>query len=69
MLNQGLGDTVLVDDGSGLQGVAACHIGARTEAGGGNCYVKFACVRPGPRAARHSSGQDDRLTVEWTAEL
>jgi len=21
--------------------------------GGGNCYVKFACVRPGPRAARH----------------
>jgi hypothetical protein len=33
--------------------VAICHIGAGTEAGGGNCYVKFGAVRPGQHAARH----------------
>ena len=31
---QWLGDTVLIDDGAGLQGVAICHVGAGTEAGG-----------------------------------
>jgi GNAT superfamily N-acetyltransferase len=50
--SQGLGDTVLVDDGAGLQGVAVCHAGAGTEAGSGACYVKFAAVRPGPDAER-----------------
>jgi GNAT superfamily N-acetyltransferase len=49
---QRLGDTVLVDDGAGLQAVAVCHIGAGTEAGGGACYVKFGAVRPGPGAER-----------------
>ena len=34
VLAQGLGDTVLIDDASGLQGVAICHVGAGTEAGG-----------------------------------
>jgi GNAT superfamily N-acetyltransferase len=53
VLNQRLGDVVLIDDTAGLQGVAVCHIGAGTEAGGGNCYVKFGAVRPGPHAARH----------------
>jgi len=47
---QRLGDTVLIDDGAGLQGVAICHVGAGTEAGGGTCYVKFGAVRPGPGA-------------------
>jgi GNAT superfamily N-acetyltransferase len=53
VLSQGLGDVVLIDDAAALQGMAVCHTGAGTEAGGGNCYVKFACVRPGPQAARH----------------
>jgi GNAT superfamily N-acetyltransferase len=47
---QWLGDTVLIDDGAGLQGVDICHVGAGTEAGGGACYVKFGAVRPGPGA-------------------
>jgi predicted N-acetyltransferase YhbS len=42
----GLGDTVLVRDGSELMGFAACHQGPRTEAGSGTCYLKFAAVRP-----------------------
>ncbi len=42
----GLGDTVLVRDGSELMGFAACHQGPRTEAGGGTGYIKFAAVRP-----------------------
>lgn len=41
---QGLGDTVLLNDGSGF---AVCHVGAGTEAGSGNCYIKFAAARPG----------------------
>lgn len=49
---QRLGDTVLIDDGAGLQGVAVCHVGAGTEAGSGACYVKFGAVRPGPDAER-----------------
>jgi hypothetical protein len=46
VLGQGLGDVVLIDDTAALQGVAICHIGAGTEAGGGNCHVKFGAVRP-----------------------
>ena len=53
VLDQGLGDIVLIDDTAALQGMAICHIGAGTEAGGGNCYVKFGAVRPGPHAAGH----------------
>ncbi len=49
---QRLGDTVLIDDGTGLRGVAICHVGAGTEAGSGTCYVKFGAVRPGPDAER-----------------
>jgi GNAT superfamily N-acetyltransferase len=49
---QRLGDTVLIDDAAGLQGVAICHVGAGTEAGSGACYVKFGAVRPGPNAER-----------------
>jgi len=49
---QRLGNTVLIDDGAGLQGMAICHVGAGTEAGSGACYVKFGAVRPGPGAER-----------------
>lgn len=52
----GLGDTVLLDDASGLSAVAVCHVGPGTEAGTGNCHIKAAVVRPGP-------GAEQRLTA------
>ena len=52
VLDQGLGETVLVHDESGLQAVAVCHLGAGTEAGSGTCYVKFGAARPGRKAPR-----------------
>jgi len=42
--NQGLGDTVLLDDGSRLAAFAVCHSGPGSEAGSGNCYIKFAAA-------------------------
>jgi GNAT superfamily N-acetyltransferase len=45
--SQGLGEVLLLDDSSGLAGMAVCHLGAGTEAGGGGCYVKFGLARPG----------------------
>lgn len=49
--DQELGDTVLVDDGSGgLAAFAVCHLGAGTEAGSGRCYVKFGAARAGQAA-------------------
>jgi GNAT superfamily N-acetyltransferase len=52
-----LGDTVLLWDGdSRLAGFAICHCGAESEAGEGNCFVKFGAVRPGP-------GGEDRFTA------
>lgn len=47
VVNQNLGDTVLLWDGSRLSGLAVCHSGRGTEAGTGCCYVKFAAVRLG----------------------
>jgi GNAT superfamily N-acetyltransferase len=46
---QGLGDTVLLREGSELVGLAVCHCGAG-EAGSGACFIKFGAVRPGPDA-------------------
>jgi predicted N-acetyltransferase YhbS len=48
---QQLGDTVLVHDDDGLAAVAICQCGAGSEAGSGDCYVKFGAARPGPGAA------------------
>lgn len=48
--SQGLGEVLLLDDSSGLAGMAVCHLGAGTEAGTQGCYVKFGLVRPGPGA-------------------
>lgn len=48
--DQGLGEVLLLDDASGLTGMAVCHLGAGTEAGGQGCYVKFGMARPGPGA-------------------
>jgi GNAT superfamily N-acetyltransferase len=47
---QGLGETVLLADGGGLDGFAVCHCGSGSEAGGGTCYVKFGAARPGAGA-------------------
>jgi GNAT superfamily N-acetyltransferase len=49
--HQNLGDTLLLWNGSSLEGLAVCHAGSRTEAGAGRYYVKFAAVRPDPDAA------------------
>jgi hypothetical protein len=51
VLDQGLGDVILTGGGAaGADGVAVCHIGAGSEAGGGVCYIKFGAVRPGAGA-------------------
>jgi hypothetical protein len=55
--SQALGDTVLLWEGSRIEGFAACHIGPNTEAGSGACYIKVAAVRPG----RYAAAQYDRL--------
>jgi hypothetical protein len=39
--DQRLGDTVLIDDGSGVAGFAASHVGKGSEAGTGATFVKF----------------------------
>ena len=44
---QRLGETVLLWTADELTGLAVCHCGARTEAGSGICYIKFAAVHPG----------------------
>ena len=55
--SQKLGETVLLWEDARLVGLAVCHCGPGTEAGGGTCYVKFGASRPGPKV-----GQDfDRL--------
>ena len=48
--SQALGDTILLHDNGELVGLAICHCGGETEAGGGACFVKFAAVRPGAHA-------------------
>lgn len=46
---QAIGDTVLLDGDTELDGFAVCHLGAG-EAGSGTCFVKFAAARPGREA-------------------
>jgi hypothetical protein len=43
---QKLGETLLLWDRTELVGMAVCHCGTGSEAGSGNCYVKFGAVRP-----------------------
>jgi len=54
--NQRLGDTLVAMDGSAVSGFAVCHVGPRTEAGGGNCYVKFGAARLGSGSRRDFAG-------------
>ena len=54
---QKLGDTVLMlDSGDNLAGFAICHTGAGTEAGTGNCYVKFGAVNRDDSSGQLFSG-------------
>jgi GNAT superfamily N-acetyltransferase len=48
---QSLGDTVLLTEPD-LVGLAACHVGAGSEAGSGICYIKFGAAAPGVGARR-----------------
>ena len=52
VVDQGLGDVVLIGEPDTPRGFAVCHTGAGTEAGSGVAYVKFGAVRPGPGAAQ-----------------
>lgn len=51
VLEQELGDVVLVGETEEPDGFCVCHVGSGTEAGGGTCFVKFGAVRPGPEAS------------------
>jgi GNAT superfamily N-acetyltransferase len=46
--DQKLGETVLLWEGSSLDGFAVCHFGPGTEAGSGKCYIKFGSARTAP---------------------
>ena len=50
--NQGLGDTVVLEENSSVAGFAVCHGGPGSEAGSNAAFVKFGAVRPGPEAGR-----------------
>jgi GNAT superfamily N-acetyltransferase len=50
VLEQNLGEVVLIGEPDTPRGFAVCHSGPGTEAGSGIVYVKFAAVRPGPDA-------------------
>lgn len=56
VIEQRLGDVVLLHDGDDPVGFAVCHVGGGTEAGSGVCYVKFAGSRPGPAARETFAG-------------
>jgi GNAT superfamily N-acetyltransferase len=51
VMQQRLGDTVLVHDGAELAAFAVCHLGKGSEAGSGAAYIKFRAARPGAGAA------------------
>ena len=53
VIDQKLGEVVLLDQDTKLAGFGVCHCGAGSEAGSGKCYVKFGAIRPGPQADRN----------------
>jgi GNAT superfamily N-acetyltransferase len=52
VVERGLGDVILIAEGSHIAGFAICHSGKGSEAGSESAYVKFACMRSGPSAAQ-----------------
>jgi len=65
---QRLGDTLLLWDGPELAGLAVCHQGAGSEAGGGAAYVKFGVARSGT-ASRSDFGRLLEACEAWAAEV
>ena len=51
VLDDRLGDVVLLTEGDTLAGFAICHAGAGSEGGSKSCRIKFALVRSGEHAA------------------
>ncbi|MCL5798313.1 MAG: GNAT family N-acetyltransferase [Patescibacteria group bacterium] len=51
--SQKIGDMVLVSENEKLMGMAVCHFGAGSEGGSGVNYIKFAAIRPDPKAAEY----------------
>jgi len=49
---EGLGDTVIVENAQGVAAFAIGHYGPRSEAGAGNCLIKFGAVRDTPTAGQ-----------------
>jgi GNAT superfamily N-acetyltransferase len=50
VLDDGLGEVVLLLEGDALAGFAICHAGAGSEGGSKSCGIKFALVRSGETA-------------------
>jgi hypothetical protein len=53
VVQQQIGDTVLLLDDTPLVGFAVCHGGAGTEGATSECSVKFGAVHPGLAAGQH----------------
>lgn len=53
VLDQRIGETVLLREGRDLVAFAICHHGAGSEAGSGATFIKFGAARPGRDAGRH----------------
>jgi hypothetical protein len=51
VLAQKLGETVILDGPSGVEGLAICHVGAGSLGGSETCYMLFGAVRPGAAQA------------------
>jgi GNAT superfamily N-acetyltransferase len=51
VLDGGLGDVIVLVEGSSVAGFAICHTGAGSEGSSTVCYVKFALARPGTNGA------------------
>jgi predicted N-acetyltransferase YhbS len=49
---QGIGDTLVLEDNSGVAGFAVCHGGPGSEAGSNAAFIKFGAVKAGPDAGR-----------------
>lgn len=50
VIEQRLGDVLLILSSGRVNGMGICHTGAQTEAGSGVAYIKFGGVRPGENA-------------------
>jgi predicted N-acetyltransferase YhbS len=68
VLEQKLGEVILLRDGSKVAGFAVCHFGPGTEAGSGKCYIKFAAAKPGTNAEAAFGSLLDSCEAMATAE-